>query len=74
VDGVIENPNIEIRNAKQYQNPNDQNSKRKNSGFTAFGLGPLNISVIRICFEFRYSNFGFIHHCPTIEHHLGHPK
>ena len=93
-----ENPNIEIRNPKQYRNANFQNSKQKHHDTTIsrkFSKSPgyirkiplnpplqkgeaveipaliemlpflvlvIDIFVICICFEFRYSNFGFPRH------------
>jgi len=45
---IFVNSNIEIRNSKQYQNTNVQNSKQKQAEFLIIGT-----LVIRIFFEFR---------------------
>jgi len=59
-----ENPNIEIRNNIKIQMFEIQN---KSGQLLAYSVLVIDISVIRICFEFaahalkrvRYSNFGF---------------
>ena len=55
---MYQNSNIEIRNPKQYQNPNVQNSKQKRDGI-GICVSVIGIFVIRIFFVLRYSNFGF---------------
>jgi hypothetical protein len=50
---------FEARNSKSETNPNDQmieTKKISDRGQNGFGIIFLNI---RVCFEFRYSNFGF---------------
>ena len=42
---MYQNSNIEIRNPKQYQNPNVQNSKQRRSGTVVFSF-VIEISVI----------------------------
>jgi len=65
--GTLQNvPKLEYRNPKQYQNPNDQNSKQKGDGI---GICVLVIDILvsefrnsealEVCFVLRYSNFGF---------------
>jgi len=53
----LKNPNIEVRNPKQYQNPNFQKSKQKRQvWYLCFGhyyFGHSNL------LEIWYSNFGF---------------
>ena len=56
---MYQNSNIEIRNPKQYQNPNAQNSKQKRDGIRICVL-VIDIFVIRSLFrasifEFRIS-------------------
>ena len=58
---ALKNTNIEIRNTKQYRNANFQNSKQ-NFMIRLFPVLIIDIFVICICFEFRYSNFGFTRH------------
>jgi hypothetical protein len=58
-DNLNKNPNIEIRNPKQYQNPNVLNSKQKRIGTAVFcfghwHFGHLNLFRVSI-FEFRIS-------------------
>jgi hypothetical protein len=55
---TLNNTNIEIRNTKQYRNTNFQNSKQ-NLMIRPFLVLVIDVFVICICFEFRYSNFGF---------------
>ena len=55
---ATENPNIEIRNSKQYRNQNAQNSKQNISESSVWVLA-IDILVIGICFEFRASNLLF---------------
>jgi hypothetical protein len=52
---VQKNPNIEIRNAKQIQNPNLKFSRNHCFGFCALN--------IRICFELRASFFVLLSYC-----------
>ena len=47
------NPKSEYRNPKQYQNPNDQNANPQVGQFRILDF------VLRICFGFRASDFGF---------------
>ena len=53
---MYQNSNIEIRNPKQYQNPNAQNSKQKRNGI---GICVLVIDIFVIRNLFRASIFEF---------------
>ena len=56
------NPNIEIRNPKQIQSTKFECSKPE---CRTPGFGHFFLSVIRACFGFRYSDFGFSYHATT---------
>ncbi len=61
---------FEIRNTKSETNPkfknsNVQNNSRRLHYQSHTPVWIISIFVIQICFEFRYSNFGFIFYIPT---------
>jgi len=55
------NSKHEARNSKQFQKTKKrENSKRDSFGFGVLGFPNLGFILASVCFEFRYSDFGFV--------------